>query len=282
MVCLAVRLVYEGAAAGARSGGRAEDAAMNDATPDPLTDIRREIDRIDEAMHRLLMERGAVIDRLIAIKRTSQTGSAFRPGREADMMRRIAARHDGRLPLATAEHLWRTIIATFTHVQAPFTLHVEQGPEALAMHDLARFHVGFDVPLEGHAIPGRVVEAVRASTGDLGLVRLEPQPAGAWWDALGGDGPQVMARLPFLPAEGHPAPTPALVIARPLGPGSTSEVSVWAVRDDGDLALAPEVEILAAITRNGVRNRLVAVPGAEPPAPNALPLGGYAQPAAAR
>ena len=34
-----------------------------------LTDLRKEIDRIDEAMHRLLMERGEIIDRLIAVKK---------------------------------------------------------------------------------------------------------------------------------------------------------------------------------------------------------------------
>jgi chorismate mutase len=44
-----------------------------------LSDLRREIDRLDEAMHRLLMERGDIIDRLIATKRTQETGSAFRP-----------------------------------------------------------------------------------------------------------------------------------------------------------------------------------------------------------
>ncbi|GLK80239.1 chorismate mutase [Methylopila turkensis] len=252
---------------------------MNDAPSDPLTEIRREIDRIDEAMHVLLMERGAVIDRLVAIKRTSETGSAFRPGREADMMRRIAARHGGRLPVATAEHLWRTIIATFTHVQAPFTLHVEQGADALAMHDLARFHVGFDVPLVGHGTPSRVAAAVAQSTGDLGLVRIDPAPAAIWWDALGGDGPQVMARLPFLSAAGHPTPTPALVLARPLGDAASSEVSVWAVEDDGDVALPEGAETLAAVTRNGRRHRLVAHPGGEPPAPHARPLGGYARPA---
>src|SRR3954454_7085603 len=43
-----------------------------------LAELRREIDRIDETMHRLLMERGEIIDRLIAVKRTSDRSSAFR------------------------------------------------------------------------------------------------------------------------------------------------------------------------------------------------------------
>ena len=37
-----------------------------------LAELRQEIDRIDEAMHRLLMERGEIIDRLIAVKKTAR------------------------------------------------------------------------------------------------------------------------------------------------------------------------------------------------------------------
>ena len=47
-----------------------------------LADLRREIDRIDADMHALLIERGEIIDRLIAVKKTEETGSAFRPARE--------------------------------------------------------------------------------------------------------------------------------------------------------------------------------------------------------
>ena len=43
-----------------------------------LADLRREIDRIDAAMHALLIERGEIIDRLIRAKRTQESGSAFR------------------------------------------------------------------------------------------------------------------------------------------------------------------------------------------------------------
>src|SRR6187200_759798 len=88
-----------------------------------LTELRREIDRIDAAMHGLLMERGEIIDRLIAVKQAQETGSAFRPGREAAMMREIVGRHRGILPVDIVESIWRVIIATFTHVQAPYTVH---------------------------------------------------------------------------------------------------------------------------------------------------------------
>ena len=51
-------------------------ASPPDAPKPTLADLRREIDRIDEAMHRLLMERGDIIDTLIATKKTVESGSA--------------------------------------------------------------------------------------------------------------------------------------------------------------------------------------------------------------
>src|ERR1700742_794980 len=135
-----------------------------------LADLRRDIDRIDETMHRLLMERGKIIDRLIAVKQTQETGSAFRPAREADMMRRLVDRHRGILPLDTAEGIWRVIIATFTYVQAPFSVHADLSAGDAHMRDSARFHFGFTVPFVAHMGAAAVVAAVAASKGDIGLV----------------------------------------------------------------------------------------------------------------
>src|SRR5215470_1901469 len=108
-------------------------------TPTPsLAELRAEIDRIDAAMHALLMERGEIIGRLIQTKKTAESGSAFRPAREADMMRRLVERHAGMLPLDTAESIWRVIIATFTYVQAPFRVHADFSAGESAMRDRER------------------------------------------------------------------------------------------------------------------------------------------------
>ena len=146
-----------------------------------LADLRKEIDRIDEAMHQLLIERGEIIDRLIAVKGSAETGSAFRPAREAEMMRRLVKRHKGILPLDTAESIWRVIISTFTYVQAPFSLHADLSAGDALMRDSARFHFGFTVPFVPHMGASAVVAAVSDSKGDLGLVpAFALASAGAW------------------------------------------------------------------------------------------------------
>src|SRR5437879_4038923 len=201
--------------------------------PPTLADLRRDIDRIDEAMHRLLMERGDIIDRLIAVKRTQDSGSAFRPAREAEMMRRLVERHHGILPLDTAESIWRVIIATFTYVQAPFRVHGDLSIGEAAMRDSARFHFGFTVPFVAHSSAADVVAAIGRAQGDLGLVSARAGGS-AWWSALeGDDAPKIIARLPFVERTDHPAGLPVFAIARPHPDAVVSDVAVWTLKVSG-------------------------------------------------
>ena len=221
-----------------------------------LAELRREIDRIDEAMHGLLMERGEIIDRLIATKQTQETGSAFRPAREADMMRRLVDRHKGTLPLDTAESIWRVIISTFTYVQAPFSVHADLSAGDAAMRDSARFHFGFTVPFVPHADAASVVASVSDSRGDLGLVpAFGVAGAGAWWSALESDSaPKIIARLPFVERADHPAGVPVFVVSRAAADAMVREVEMWSVRLAGwstaaAQAVAPLAEVIAVPDR---------------------------------
>jgi chorismate mutase len=215
-----------------------------------LQELRKEIDAIDEQVHGLLMRRGDIIDRLISVKQTQETGSAFRPAREADMMRRLAQRHRGILPLDTVESIWRVIIATFTYVQAPFSLHADLSLGESAMRDSARFHFGFTVPFVPHFSAQAAVEAVANSKGDLALVSATSSRA-PWWLALEADGaPKIIARLPFIERADHPAALPVFVVSRVADDARVTEVETWSVRVSGWNAgiartLSPLAEIVA-------------------------------------
>jgi len=201
-----------------------------------LLNLREEIDRIDASMHSLLIERGEIIGELIKVKRTTETGAAFRPAREASMMRRIVERHRGILPLDTVESIWRVIIATFTYVQAPYAVHADFSAGDAAVRDSARFHFGFTVPLSAHLGAAGVVAAVAQSKGDLGLVPASTLAgAGAWWTALEAEkGPKIIARLPFVERADHPASLPLFVVSRPIAADSAViEVENWSIRVAG-------------------------------------------------
>ena len=193
-----------------------------------LADLRREIDRLDAAMHDLLIERGTIIDRLIAVKKTQDSGSAFRPGREAAMMKVLAERHHGLLPFDTIESIWRIIISTFTYVQAPYAVHasVEAGDDK--MRDSARFHFGFTVPYVTHKDVSSVIKAVQNAAGDLGIFSFSKKAASPWWLGLDApDAPKIIARLPFVERPDHPAGTPVFVISKPLADAAVRETVIF-------------------------------------------------------
>lgn len=207
-------------------------AAKSDADKDPqaiLSELRIDIDRIDADVHRLLMERGEIIDRLIAVKARQGGGSAFRPGREAEMMRRLAERHRGLLPLDTIESIWRIIIATFTYVQSNYAVHADISGGDAPMRDSERFHFGFTVPYITHHGAAGVIEAVARSSGDLGMFRIDGGvTAGPWWTRLADpDAPKIIARLPFVERPDHPAGMPVFVIAKPLADAAAREILLY-------------------------------------------------------
>ena len=204
--------------------------------------LRDKIDAIDAEMQRLLIERGTVIDSLIRIKGTAQPGAAFRPTREAEMMRRFVARHSGRLPIATVEHIWREIITTFTHIQAPFGVVIDTSVEPSRMRDLARFAFGFSVEVREAESPAAVVAAV-AGANDLGMVARSAR--GPWWRGLvGANAPKIIALLPFIAAADRPADLPAFVIAPPLTDTTPFDIAAVALTVDGVMKTLPDLTIL--------------------------------------
>ena len=196
-----------------------------------LDELRSEIDRIDAALHFLLMERGEIIHKLIEAKGRQGGGLAFRPGREAEMMRKLVLRHKGLLPLDTVEGIWRIIISTFTFVQSNYSVHADISDGDAAMRDSCRFHFGFTVPYIAHRSAAHVIASVAASNSDLGIVRAENAgQGGPWWRALAGaEAPKVIARLPFVERRDHPAGMPVFVIAKPLAEAAARDVMLFGV-----------------------------------------------------
>jgi len=224
-----------------------------------LSELRKKIDTIDAEMHRLLIERGTAIDSLIRTKGTNRPGAAFRPAREADMMRRLVARHDGGLPLTTVEHIWREIISTFTRMQAPFDIVIDASADGERMRDLARFYFGFSVRL----VPVADAEAVVAEVSrgnDLGIIARD-RMGGAWWRKLAGvAAPRIMAMLPFIAAERRPADLPAFVVAPQLADPTPPDFRVFAVVAAGDVAKLGGLVALAGPAGAGEADRLIALP----------------------
>jgi chorismate mutase len=168
-----------------------------------IESLRREIDRIDDTIHDLLLERAGLVGRISAAKPEGIT--ALRPGREAGIVRRLLARHQGPFPRLAVVRIWREIIGALLAMQEPFSVAVHATGRGGSFVELARNHFGVVVPLQICRSSGQVVRAVADGHASAGLVPLpqgeadadDPEP---WWASLAagsGGGPKVVARLPF-------------------------------------------------------------------------------------
>ena len=66
------------------------------------------------------------MDRARVVENVARSGkaAAFRPGREAAILRRLLARHTGKLPPQTLVRMWREMLAGTTAMQTPVTVAV--------------------------------------------------------------------------------------------------------------------------------------------------------------
>jgi len=166
-----------------------------------LNALRQEIDAIDGDLHGLIRRRAALVGEISASKPGG--GLSLRPGREAQIMRKRLATHDGAFPAAAVYRMWREMMSAFALMQTP-TLKVAvcRPADQPGYWDLARDHFGCQVPMVGYESPAQVLADVRTNPTTVGVVPAPIESDTApWWPLLtGGDPtlPNVVARLPFL------------------------------------------------------------------------------------
>lgn len=183
-----------------------------------LDHVRREIDRIDDQLHDLLMERAGLVERIASAK--APGGIALRPGREASVLRRLLSRHQGPFPRTALVRIWREVMGALVGLQQPFTIAVYQPERGAGYIELARNHFGVVWPQIVHLTPGHVVRMVADGQASIGVVPI-PGAADAepWWLALTSDAgnlPRVVTRLPVMATEagtGRADPLEAFVVA---------------------------------------------------------------------
>lgn len=193
--------------------------------PPTLDDLRKEIDQIDTALHDLLMRRTEVVEAVRRVKNDSG-GPVLRPGREAQVLRRLVARHKGAFPKPVLVRLWREIMSAYVRLQGPFSLAVFMPTRGAGYLELARDQYGSYTPAETFRSAGRVVAAVAEGKASVGVLPWPTSEGDAWWNHLswGSEGGvRVVARLPFCGASaGRDGVLEALAVAR-VDPEETGE-----------------------------------------------------------
>jgi chorismate mutase/prephenate dehydratase len=139
-----------------------------------LDRLREEIDRLDDRMLETLNER-AKLARAIG---TLKVGQAYRPEREAAVLRRIKEKNPGPLADETVALLFREIMSACLALERPITV-AYLGPKGTFSETAAMKHFG--LAAEGAPTPSidEAYRTVQSGAADFGVVPVENSTEGA-------------------------------------------------------------------------------------------------------
>ena len=182
---------------------------------DALTALRQEIDEIDAELHRLFMRRAEVVEEVGRAKGRTKT-AVFAPGREALVLHKLLARHEGRFPRQSLLRIWREMMPAYAAMQADMPIAVFAADDNRRCWDLARDHFGSHVPMRAYDSAAAVLDQVASGAAVVGVLPAPQTEEGAadsndstsresdgsddapWWRNLcEQDRPCVVSSLPF-------------------------------------------------------------------------------------
>jgi chorismate mutase / prephenate dehydratase len=223
-----------------------EDGWRGGAPPD-LAALRAELDRIDNTIHDLLIERAGIVEQVAR----SGKPAAFRPGREASIVRRLVSRHQGALPPLTLFRIWRELLAGTTSMQGGFSMAVGGAEPNGALTQLAREHFGAMTPLRPFASPGQALAELSQGRASVAVLPL-PSDTDNWWVALLHHEPRlyVVSQLPFWRRRPEGTTTvQALVLAATPPDASGDDRTLIGLECDAE---ASRARLSAALAANGL------------------------------
>lgn len=220
-----------------------------------LADLRRDIDSIDDSMHDLLMRRAGLVDDIRRLKK-GEGNMFFRPAREAEVLRRLLARHRGAFPKPVLVRIWREMMGALLCLQGPFAVALWEPEGGPGYRAITRDHFGSATPITSHRSARAAIHAVHQNTASVAVLpypeKGEPDP---WWPLLADDAAwhvNVLGRLPFVEPETGGGAHPVALVVGAATPEPTGS--------DHSLLLIETVGTVSAMSLSGILSRVDLAP----------------------
>ena len=181
-----------------------------------LSDIRVEIDSIDNQIHDLLMRRAAIVSSVAAAKKKEGL-QIVHPAREAKMIRRLFARHDGNFPRSVIINIWREMVGVSYYLQTTLSVIVaSDGDEAGSYWDMARNYFGSAIAMSKVGGAKQAVAGVENDEASFAVVKWpELSEEAPWWGYLfNKQGESKMSIICALPYAKQSSKDKALIISK--------------------------------------------------------------------
>lgn len=171
---------------------------MSDDVPDIET-IRREIDRVDNALLDLIAER---LDLSAQVRKAKSGMRVWRPSREDSHVRQLAAEARS-TSAALVSTIWAELMSASLAAQGPMRLHVALEGDVLSNWSLVRDRFGAALNVKTYPTTSAALAACYAEDEGVAVLPAPAPPPGgmvSWWTALGPggamEGMHILAGLP--------------------------------------------------------------------------------------
>lgn len=143
-----------------------------------LSEIREQIDSVDEQIQSLISQRARLAETVAKAKfADSQNPVFYRPEREAQVLRKVMARNQGPLSDDTVARLFREIMSACLALEAPQSIAF-LGPLGTYTHAAAIKHFGKDAITRPMTTIDEVFREVEAGSAHYGVVPVENSSEG--------------------------------------------------------------------------------------------------------
>ena len=201
-----------------------------------LQSFRDDIDAIDDKILNLLSKRTDIVKQVGEFKGKNDCGrSIIRPGREADMVRRVAKKFDDNSLLSAAiAQIWRMIISSSINVEESTyiaTLYNKENPEC---YWLAREYFGPFTQIGRRPTRSEILHDIREGRATVGVLILnDHETSEPWWYRISiyDNAPKIFAKLPFIQLSA--SKKDAMVAISYVDPEETGDdESLWVIKLD--------------------------------------------------
>jgi len=195
-----------------------------------LSQLRNNIDAIDDKIITLLKERMEIVRSVGELKReTSASQSFIRAGREASMLRNLTKKADGIFPAQAIATIWRMIISTSLCVEQEISVYTYNDQDN-SCYWYAREYFGTFLKIHPTIDADKVIEAVANNPSAVGVLPLLDNSENPWWVRPQSEANNiyVFARIPFI-LEDSPLFLPALAIANTSPEPTEEDASLFSI-----------------------------------------------------
>lgn len=150
---------------------------MTDDPADTLASARREIDAIDRQLQTLIAQRAGWASEVGRLKQAEGRADFYRPGREAEVLREVAAGNHAPLAAETMTRLMREVMAACRALEQPLAV-AYLGPAGTYTEAAVYQHFGHSVTARPQDSIEQIFRDVAADNADFGVAPIENSSQG--------------------------------------------------------------------------------------------------------